>query len=182
MPRKLNTAILREEAFVALLTAALEVYPKETFGIILGSLHQTRYRSRLIIKNALTYQNAVRKKEEVSINPSQDLKIRKVINELSGYKIMGEFHSHTCGINYLSKHDKKDMIEDGERFSLLTVVEPVKKGSEWRYDKRDKSLHGTVNSSYKVTIKIYARDYESKRIKKLRIECPYISRLNRIIR
>jgi len=179
MPRKISTAIIQEQALVALLTAALEVHPKETFGLLIGSVHEGRYKSQLIVKNALTYQNATRKEREVSIWPSRDSKIRYVVNDLSGCKILGEFHSHTCGINYLSEYDIKDMIEDGERFSLLIAVKSTKERGEWYYDKKDKSLHGTVQEDYNIIIKVYAREYDSKVVRKLKIECPYIKILNK---
>jgi len=179
MPRKITTAVIKEQAFVALLTAALEVYNKETFGLLVGTVKEGRYKSQLIIKNALTYQNATRKKGEVSVWPSRDAKIRYVINYLSGCKIIGEFHSHTYGVDYLTEHDIKDMIEDGERFSLLICVDPVEEREEWYYDKKKKSLHGTVNDNYYITIKVYAREYDKKVVRKLKIECPYIKKLNK---
>ena len=179
MPRKISTVIIEEQALVALLTAALEVYRKETFGLLVGSVKEGRYKSFIVIKNALTYQNATRKEMEVSIWPSQDAKIRYVINYLSGCKILGEFHSHTCGINYLAPQDIKDMIEDGERFSLLINIEPADEREKWFYDKKDKSLHGTVNDEYKIMIKVYAREFGKKIIRKLKIECPYIEKLNK---
>ena len=179
MPRKIRTAIIEEQALVALLTAALEVYPKETFGLLVGSVKESRYKSFIVLKNALTYQKATRKEREVTIWPSQDAKIRYVINYLSGCKILGEFHSHTCGINYLAPQDIKDMIEDGERFSLLINVERAKEKERWHYDKKDKSLHGTVNDDYYISIKVYAREYDKKVIRKLKIDCPYIEKLNK---
>ena len=179
MPRKISTAFIHEQAFVSLLTAALEVYPKETFGLIIGLVKEGQYKSQLIIKNALTYQNATRKEREVSVWPSKDYKVRYVINYLSGCKILGEFHSHTWGADYLSKHDIKDMIEDGERFSLLISLESAEEREKWYYDKKNKSLHGTVNDDYYVTIKVYAREYDKKVIRKLKIECPYIAKLNK---
>lgn len=179
MPRKISTAIIEEQALVSLLTAALEVYNKETFGLLVGSLKEGRYKSQLIIKNALTYQNATRKKGEVSIWPSRDARIRYVINYLSGCKILGEFHSHTYGVDYLTKQDIKDMIEDGQRFSLLICIETTDHKQKWYYDKRKKSLHGTVNDDYFITIKVYAREYGKKVVRKLKIECPYIERLNK---
>lgn len=179
MPRKISTAVIQEQAFISLLTAALEVYNKETFGLLVGSVKEGRYKSQVIIKNALTYQNAIRKKGEVSIWPSRDYKIRYVINYLSGCKILGEFHSHTYGVDHLTKHDIKDMIEDGERFSLLICVEPAEFKERWYYDKKNKSLQGTVNDDYFLTIKVYAREFGSRVIRKLKIECHYIQKLNR---
>ncbi|MBW2990387.1 Mov34/MPN/PAD-1 family protein [Candidatus Woesearchaeota archaeon] len=179
MPRKISTAVIQEQAFVSLLTAALEVYNKETFGLLVGSVKEGRYKSQIIIKNALTYQNATRKEKEVSIWPSRDARIRYVINYLSGCKIIGEFHSHTYGVDHLTKHDIKDMIEDGERFSLLISIEPAEFAEKWFYDKKNKSLHGTVNDDYFITIKVYAREYDKKVVRKLKLECPYIEKLNK---
>ena len=72
-----------------------------------------------------------------------------------------------------------NMIEDGERFSLLICVSKAEEQEEWYYDKKEKSLHGTVNDDYEITIKVYAREFGSKRIRKLKIECPYIDKLNK---
>jgi len=182
MPRKISTAIIQEQALVSLLTAAIEVYRKETYGLLVGSVKESRYKSFITIKNAVTYQHAVRKEDEVFISPKQDDRLRYVINYLSGCKILGEFHSHTCGIDYLSKHDVKDMIESGIKFSLLINVRPsekkLDKKGKWHYDKKTKVLHGSINDAYKIMIKVYMREFGKKMVKKLKIDCPYIAKLN----
>ncbi len=176
MKQSFNKAVIQEPALVALLTAAMEVYPKETFGLVFGS----RFKKKFIIKNALTYQNATRKKNETSIWPAQERKVRYVLNEVSGYSIIGDFHSHPEDTCSLSKHDKKDMIEDGEHFAILISVFEWDEKVKWHYDKKEKFIEGTIHSGdFLINIKAYYREPGTRVIRKLRLDCPSLRKLNK---
>lgn len=175
MPQKLTKAVIHESAFVVLVAAALEVHDKETLGLLIGSQH----KNKLLIKNALVYQKAKRTKWEVNLWEKFETKSRYTINELTGNKIIGDFHSHPDGPLALSKHDKIDMIEGGERIALLISVEEVEERIPWYFDKKDKALWGTIHDESLIGIKLYHRVPGSKVITKLKIECPYTKRLNK---
>jgi proteasome lid subunit RPN8/RPN11 len=176
MAKKIKTAVLEEDAFVALLTSALEVYDKETYGLLIGY----SIKDKIKIKNAIPCQNAVRKKNEVYIRPSHETKIRFFLGNLTGHKIIGDFHSHPLWPRYLSDYDVKDMVENGERITLLIVIEKFKRKFAWHYNKKDKSLMGTIDDKYFVIVKVYMRDYGRKAIRKLKICCNYIKKLNKL--
>ena len=176
MPRKITKAIIDEHAFVALTSAALEVFDNETYGMLIGSQYKTRIR----IKNAIAYQRATRKKSEVSVFDSHEIKMRHIVNDLTGYKVLGDFHSHPHWPNYLSDHDVKAMIEDGERITLLLTILPSTKIVKWHFDRVDKSLRGSFHD-YLVIIKVYIREYDRKVVKKLKIECPFIKKMNKTL-
>jgi hypothetical protein len=73
------------------------------------------------------------------------------------------------------------MIEDGEHVSLLMIVWPADEKERWRYDRKQKCILGSISNEYCVMIKVYYRQPGSRLVKKLRIECPYIKKLNKNI-
>jgi len=174
--RSFTKASISEPAFVALVSAALEAYDKETLGAIMGTV----YKKKILIKHAVAYQCAIRKLEEVSIWPAKEKKIRDAINALTGYKILGDFHSHPDWTCVLSKHDKADMIENGTRISVLISVGQADGNKiPWGYDKDEKFLYGTLRGDFLLNIRVYARELNSKRIYKVPIDCPFVTSMNK---
>ena len=171
---RIRTALLQEPAFVALITAAMEVYQKETFGLVIGQAH----KDTVTISNALVYQECSRKVSEVNVQQRRDRMIRQVINELTNCQILGDFHSHSYYPNHLSRQDRKDMIQDGERISVLVVIKPAKQATSWHYDKKEMSIQGSLDNEYHIMIKVYAREPGTRLIRRLRILCPYLRKLN----
>jgi len=151
------------------------VFDKETYGAILGTI----YKSRVIVKNVVPYQRVVRKSEEVRMWPSHENKVRVLLNSIGKYRVLGDFHSHPYGPAALSTYDKKDMIEDAERLALLISIEEAENAITWQYDRKDKALRGTLHDEFLITIKVYTREYGSRQIRKLKIECPYMQKLNK---
>ena len=176
MPYKLRKAIIEDAAFVSLVTAAVDVYNKETIGLLIGSEH----RGKLRIKNAIVYQKAARKADEVSISFAYERRIDSILSDMVGYHIVGDFHSHADYVDALSKADIRDIIESGIKITLLLGVYTGFPAKRWEYDKKNKVLGGTIDGKYLVTIKVYCREYQSRKLAKLKIECPFIGKMNKM--
>lgn len=166
---------IEDQAFINLVTSAMEVFEKETYGLLIGSI----YKKKVIIKNAIPYQAATRKKWEVSVWPSHEEKFWRILNHLTNNKILGDFHSHAHYPAALSKHDIKHMIEEGIVIALLMTIEKADYYMPWHYDKKDKSLKGSLLDEYAMSIKVYYRPTKTRIIRKLKIDCPYIKKINK---
>ena len=173
----MHKVVINEQAFVAMVAAAIEVYEKETYGLLLGTFNKKEYH----VKNAIVYQTSTRKVSEVSIWPVREEKVIDAINFLTGYSLLGDFHSHGDYPKYLSDYDKEDMKDSGERLTMLLIVEKSKRVRKWKHDKKDKSVHGSINGRYYVTLKAYEYDAHKNKIQKLPIICKYMKKLNEII-
>jgi proteasome lid subunit RPN8/RPN11 len=172
--RKIVRAVLHEQAFVEMLTAALEVYPKEVYGLLIGSI----YQNRLLIKGVIPYQEAFRSRSGAEVWEDHEDKVLKILNRFPGYSLLGDFHSHIHSMNYLSDTDIESMVNEGIRFSILvTILKGTRKKRKWEWDTVDKSLVGTFNG-FVVRVKIYRREYGSRTIRKIKMTCPYLRRFN----
>lgn len=171
----MSKVIISEDAFVIMLAAAVEVYTKEAYGLLLGSKVRKDFR----IDYAVPYQSAIRKTGEVSVDEDAEQRLIAAINHLKGYHYMGEFHSHPGGRKGLSKYDKKDLRKYGARMSVLVWIGKAGKYKPWRYDIKDKSLSGTLDHTYKIMVKAYRCEHDDRRIQKLRIQCDFVRKLNK---
>lgn len=169
------SVILRNEAFVNMLVSSLEVYKKEAYGILLGKRSGEDY----IIRQAFTYQSAKRHYDWVVMDPRRRNRIDLLLRYLMKYQFIGDYHSHIDWPDHLSNEDKREMKEQDIPISLLLLVKDTSRRAKWRYLESDCSLTGTVADRY--FIKLYAFEYDpmQKRIRKLRVKCPFVNRLNR---
>jgi len=173
---RLPKVIIDGPAFLGMILSSIEVFEYETYGILIGTKHRKNY----VVKYAVPLQTTNRRKYEVSICHKRAAAVRRSIKGISPYHYIGEFHSHPYGAARLSEHDKKDMEQCGELISLLVIVEPAKKHEKWRYDQKDKAFCGSVDDEFLVRVKGYLYDHVKKKIRKVHLKCPYISRLNRL--
>ena len=178
MPRRITKVTFGEEAFVMMIAGAAEVYDKETYGLLLGRRRKNDY----LIQYAIPHQTTRRYTFGVQITKKHEKKLIQAINFFKGYRYMGEFHSHPDEMCVLSKHDKKDMLESPIGISVIVRIEKHDKYQPWKYDKKDKCLYGTIDDTYYIEIKAYRRDDAGKRIRKLRLECPFIKTLNKRVK
>ena len=99
-------------AFLGMSVAAVEVYPNETVGILIG----IRGGNKNWVEYAVPIQTAKRDEESVTWKPRVEDRIRKFMTECTNLEIVGCFHSHPWdgrgtlfrGMNRLSKEDRKD--------------------------------------------------------------------------
>jgi len=169
---------LLDSAFVNIITSSIEVYKKESLGFLIGSKKKNTY----IIKSSIAFQNAERKVSEVILWELDEKKVKSALNYLTGYQVVGDFHSHADEPYALSRTDKEDLKSTGDSVSLLLVVKKRKKSDQWRYNPKTRTLEGPVDDKYHILLKAYYYDHSRKKISQAKIICPFIKKLNRIIR
>ncbi|HII71841.1 TPA: hypothetical protein HA265_03745 [Candidatus Woesearchaeota archaeon] len=174
MPRRITKVTIGEEAFIMMIAGAAEVYDKETYGLLIGR----RRRNDYLVQYAVPHQTTRRYTYGVQITPKHEKKLLQTINFFKGYKYMGEFHSHPNDACILSKQDRKDMIESPLGVSIVIRIDRHDSYLKWKYDEKDKCLYGSIDDSYYIEVKAYRRDDTGKRIRKLRLNCPFIKKLN----
>jgi len=167
--------ILRNSAFVNMLVSTLEVYKKESYGILMGRKRGKDY----VVKQAFTYQSAKRHYDWVVMDPRRRNRIDQLLKTIMSYRFLGDYHSHIDWPDHLSDADKKEMREQEIPLSLLLLVKDTNRRQKWRYLASDCSLTGTVADRYFVKFYAFEYDPEKKKIRKLRVKCAYIDRLNR---
>jgi len=167
--------IVRNEAFINMLVSSLEVYKKEAYGVLLGK----RMGNDYIVRQAFTYQSARRHYDWVVMDPKRRNRIDLLLRHLMRNQFIGDYHSHIDWPSHLSEEDKREMREEEIPLSLLLLVKDASRRSKWRFLASDRSLTGTVADRYFVKLYAFEYDPEVGRIRKLRVRCPFVKRLNR---
>ncbi len=172
----MERVILKKPALITIVISSIEVYKKETFGILIGRKRGEDF----IVDYAINFQSAERHYEYVDINKLRERRIAEAIRYLIGKRYLGDFHSHTDGMVRLSRTDKKDIKDVGVQISLLITVRKTKKHQNWKYSGKDKSISGTIADKYIVKMIAYRFDRKTGKIDRLPIRCPYIKEINEI--
>jgi len=82
MPRPFRPKVwLSENAFISMVSAAVEAFDDETLGILLG-LHEPRWR-RIIVQYAVVYQTAKRARNRVKADPKRALRLNKFLEKIT---------------------------------------------------------------------------------------------------
>lgn len=95
--------------FLALVHSAVEVYNRETSGLLVGAERHRRIRGRtrrvLVLEGAYPYQTAARSVTWVSAGNSSAVQRARSAVDALGFRIVGEYHSHTNNEHGLSHAD-----------------------------------------------------------------------------
>jgi proteasome lid subunit RPN8/RPN11 len=167
--------ILRNSAFVNMLASTLEVYKKESYGILMGRRQGNDY----VVRQAFSYQSATRHYDWVTVEPRRRNRVDALLQTIMHYRFLGDYHSHIDWPDHLSEADKKEMREQSIPLSMLILVKDTNRRRKWRFLESDRSLTGTVADRYFVKLYAFEYDPDRNRIQKLRVKCSYIHRLNR---
>lgn len=171
----MRSVVIEEPAFISMVAAAIEVYNKETCGVLLGKKRKQSY----IVKHTVTYQIAERKKSAVTLDSEYEERVNRANYLLGSHRPIGDYHSHIDGPMHLSKCDKKDLQSSGEGLSLLLVIKKTKKQRRWGYDSKNRRLVGSVGDEFSVSIMAYYYDHIRRRIFKIPLRCTYMKKLNK---
>ena len=160
-----------DNAFLAMVTAAIEVFQKETLGILLG------YRSDRshVVQTAITYQTSDRSNALVARNDNAHRRIEAFLqNVVSHARIIGDFHSHpqygkTRGGFQPSDEDVEEMREG----SVYIILEINKKYRErrWGYN-QDGTMSGTVGEYY-LKVAAWFLDSKTGKARLGTVRCPF---------
>ena len=129
---------LSENAFVAIATAAVETFPQETLGTLIGFPNP----EKILVQLAVPYQTADRTEIDVSPNPNRSGRMERFLHRVTLMETVGDFHSHPSiplETGYkLSKEDKASTMIEGlglvvviNRDSIERAWEHMEKGSLW---------------------------------------------------
>jgi proteasome lid subunit RPN8/RPN11 len=110
---------LTEHARTSLVTAAVEVYPRETTGLILC---KPRVGGRVVVDGVYSIQTAERKWSSVKHgNLSAIKRLIGTISLLDGKSFIGGFHSHPDSGAELSDEDVEHIRDEMNRFTELGI-------------------------------------------------------------
>jgi len=166
---------LNKSAFVNILTSCLEVYKKESYGVLMGKA----FNGHSVVSQSVNFQSAKRTYDLVDVHPKREKRMIRTLNYLTNHKLVGDFHSHSDYPDRLSKYDKEDLLGKADKWvSMLLVIKNTNKSMPWVYNKQGKHLSGSVSNKY--FVKIHAYKNVEGRIMKIPIECNYVDKLNEV--
>ena len=112
---------ISENAFLAMVVGAVEVFHRETLGILLGYKTENAF----VVQNAIAYQTSERYPTEVQRDDHAHKRIKSFLeNVKSPAKIIGDFHSHTqFGENKGGFQPSKEDIDEMKNGQVYLIVE-----------------------------------------------------------
>lgn len=172
-PRCFETFIY-ETAFIGMIVSAVEVYPNECLGSLLGyrAWNSTDKTRRAIIENAISYQTAERSKNGVEVRTKHELRCKDMLYKLCSLESVGDFHSHPDWNTTPSSTDFNNM--DVGNIEVIISVNPKKRTTPWTYNPNTKELRG-VFGDYRFSIAAYScfNKKGSVNHEKIEIVCPF---------
>lgn len=163
---------LGERAFISMVTSCVEVYKKESFGVLLGKMHKKHY----MVIDTINYQSAKRGYVEVTVSDAKVKRMNYVLGCIADFRVIGDFHSHPDGPDHLSETDYEELAEGGTPLTVLVVVKKSSKIKDWVVNK-DMSISGSVGKRF--FVKLMAYEFDGREIYPIKIVCPYIKKLNK---
>jgi len=82
---------IRKTPLITMLVSAVEVYPKETRGVLFGRKDQHTFT----VEHAFPYQTAIRTRTLVKVDEDVEKCVDSLLQGLTLLKPIGGFHSHT---------------------------------------------------------------------------------------
>ncbi len=158
---------IKERAFLAMIISVVEVYRRETLGLLLGY----RGRNSYVLEYAIPSQTAERMYSWSEPRASAVERMSKITKNLT-VEIIGDYHSHTE-----FRGDKARAIPSGEDIAdmqmdhvhIILAVNPNKRRLRWRQNS-DGSISGTISDYHiKISAATPISDYKYRRVK---IVCP----------
>jgi len=166
---------LSNDAFAGIISKAIEVYKKETFGLLLGRKHKKHYH----VTGTYAFQTAERGYEFVNIKANRINRINYALGHLSNKTVVGDFHSHPEGPEKLSPTDREDLLRRPTTLTCLVNIYKTKKCEKWKFCE-DKSICGTIGSKYLIRIIAYEVNHKTRSIDRIKIVCPYVRKINKL--
>jgi proteasome lid subunit RPN8/RPN11 len=164
-------AYISANAFWGFLISAIEVYKKETYGLLIGYRNQNMF----IIEHAVQHQTASRTHLSVRKNTRAEKRMEGFLKNMPHLSLIGDFHSHTGwgelkGVSSPSRTDVGDMKPNA--IYIILEVNDKKRSQAWGYT-TDGSLAGTVDDYHFRIDAYYLSGPQQNRVKRANIFCPY---------
>lgn len=175
----MTKVIISRDAFTNIVVSAVEVHAREAMGALLGSRRKNTY----FVKEAYGFQSAERKPLQVKMKYFREKRINNCFKYLSRHNVIGDFHSHPGGYEKLTVGDERDIESFGKNFvSILVVLKKTKRIKLWKFNKRDKSISGSIGEKFFVKIKAFEWDEDYEKVFPVKVECPYMKNVNKTIK
>lgn len=159
---------------MSMVVSSIEVYKKESLGLLLGRVSNGSY----IVTDVVPYQSAKRDYEYVSIGHRRKGRVDSILRFLSRSRLIGDFHSHPDREAVLSSHDRSELLElENDFVSIVLSVRKLKQMKRWRRN-ADESISGTIGRNFFVKLAAY-RVNNKGRIVPVRIRCSYLRDINK---
>ncbi len=161
------TVYIKERAFLAMLLSVVEVYRRETLGLLLGY----RGENRFFVEYAIPFQTAEKKFSWSAPKASAVSRMTDIIRNMS-IDVIGDYHSHTQFRGEMARaipsgEDIADMQKGNVH--IILAVNPRKKTVRWK-ENADGSISGTISSYHiRISAATPVGEYKYKRVK---IICP----------
>ena len=166
---------IQDSALLSIIIASVEVFRKETYGILLGKKQGKNY----FVKHAISFQTATHDYEFVAIDKSSENRLANIAKYLTKQKYLGDFHSHAGRFEELSRYDKKDILMQGpNKVFFLIVIRRPKRAFKWAYNSREKSVSGSLGKRFFVKIFAFQVNKKTKKIEKLIIRANLLKKFN----
>jgi proteasome lid subunit RPN8/RPN11 len=161
----LQEVLIDQRCFFTLITASLEVYNRETTGLIVGKIRERKLNGRkkkyIVLEAAYPFQTAKRKPTWCDIGNFEAFERARASMHSLNFSMVGEFHSHPNRQVRLSEADVryirervKEMYQNGNSMlnhHWLELVISVKKRhykraqkTGWSWRKKNKKLECIV--------------------------------------
>ncbi len=154
--------IINESAFISMVTAAVETFPNETLGVLIG----LRKAEKIVVQLAVAYQTARRTNDSVDVHPKLSNRMNFFLEKVTHLEVVGDFHSHPeAGVDRissvkLSTADKNSMNVDN--LGVVIAIDKDERKLEWRHLPKG-SLKGSVHPyTLKVTTYFKTRENQYK--------------------
>jgi hypothetical protein len=135
---------ISEQAFLAIVFAAAEVYRRESYGLLFGYA----LPGKVIVEGALAYQTAERRFSEVCLFERQNKVIQSLIARFPKHEYLGEFHSHADfrGREAQAALTPEDLASMSDtEIALIVAINPKLRMVPWSTH-ADGALSGTLGS------------------------------------
>ncbi|MDQ7798650.1 MAG: Mov34/MPN/PAD-1 family protein [Candidatus Edwardsbacteria bacterium] len=156
---------INESAFWGLLVSAIEVYKKESYGLLLGH----RDGDMFMVVNAIACQKAERHATWVKARDKSYARIVNFFENLPNLYIVGDFHSHPRHNTALSEDDLYGM-SPGHVYIVMEIKDKAK-DKYWSYNE-DGTLSGTTDNWF-IKIAAYYIDPDSYKHRMADVLCPF---------
>lgn len=168
--------IINEDAFISMVTAAVETFPDETLGVLIG----LRKADKVMVQYAIAYQTAKRTRRSVEAHPKLSRRMDLFLEKVTHLEVVGDFHSHPeVDVDKKSSIKLSEPDKESIRINNLGIVIAIDKDGrklEWRHLPKG-SLKGSV-FPYTLKITTWLKTPE-KHFKIAKNICPFALGLGR---
>jgi proteasome lid subunit RPN8/RPN11 len=157
--RRTMQVYLNENVFMGMVLAAVEVYKRECFGLLLGY----RMPGKYVVEHAIPYQTARRGHSWAELRSDKWKVLQEILRNFPKLDVLGDYHSHTMYRDVKAQVSlSKDDIEymDPNDLQIVIAVNQNKRSRDWSLNS-DRTISGSIDKFY---FKIAAYYFANRRV------------------